>query len=93
MNDNRAKAPTDAAHKFAWVEAQIRQAILGRATSISCPYCSSNVVLGEEKLCCDQMGEATTALLQRMEAEEFRDTNDPAASSPAQRRHVWYSER
>jgi hypothetical protein len=61
--------------KFAWIEHQIRQVILGNLESIACPYCGSDVVIGEEKLCCMPMGDVTAALLGRMEAGHVLETD------------------
>lgn len=56
-------------------ERQIRQAMLGMTDSIVCPYCSSNVMLGAEKLCCEPMGEVVANLLHRTEIEQLRKMN------------------
>jgi hypothetical protein len=64
------RARRSAAEQFALVDHQIRQVCLGRLASLLCPYCSSRVVLGVEKLCCVRMGEATDAVLRRMEPHD-----------------------
>jgi hypothetical protein len=65
---------TDRSEYFARVESQVRRATLGGITSLDCPYCSSNVTLGVEKLCCTKMGEAVETVLTRMEAEDISET-------------------
>ena len=71
MNEPTGSSPMSAEQKFAWVEYQINQAMLGNIESIACPYCGSNVMLGVEKLCCEPMGVATATLLSRLEEEEI----------------------
>jgi hypothetical protein len=72
LADKRARRTP--AEQFARVDCQIRQASLGRIGSLVCLYCSSNVMLGVEKLCCVRMGEAADAVLRRMEPEDLLET-------------------
>jgi hypothetical protein len=74
LSEKRVKARRTHAEPFARVDYQIRQASLGRLASLVCPYCSSNVMLGVEKLCCVPMGEAVDAVLRRMEPEDLLET-------------------
>ena len=64
----RESTPKIAASKTAetepaWVQRQIRQATPGLIESITCPYCSSNVILGAENLCCEPISQATVTVL------------------------------
>src|ERR1035437_3897490 len=68
----------DPANRFAWVEFQLRQVILGSLDSIACPYCLSGVLLGVEKLYCDPMAETTSIVLERVETENVRRTDGSA---------------
>lgn len=70
----RREARTDSSEKFARAEYQICQAALGDIESLVCPYCSSIVAFGDEKLCCVQMGEAAERVLHGMEAAMLRET-------------------
>ena len=55
--------------KIAWVEAQIH----GLAQIITCPYCGADNVEGNESLCCDLMGKAVAAVLDRLESQAELD--------------------
>lgn len=59
--------------KVAWLEHQIRQAESGNVTTIDCPYCGLGTGLGAESLCCENAGEAVTAILHRMEVQDQLD--------------------
>lgn len=65
---SHAGSQGDCDGKFAWVQTQICRVALGYIDSIACPYCGSDVTLGVEKLCCEPLGEATAAVLYRMES-------------------------
>jgi hypothetical protein len=80
----RGELPMDPAQKFARVECQIRQAVLGSLEFIVCPYCASNVKLGVQKLCCKPMGEAAASVLRCMETECLGETDGCADYSSEQ---------
>jgi hypothetical protein len=81
--------PDEPLRKFASAGFQIRQATLGHTESIACPYCLSTVILGEQTLCCDQMGKATETFLSHIEIENPRqDVGRKYKRKPAANRLV-----
>jgi len=70
-----SELPLDAAQKFAWVECQILQIMMGNLRFIDCPYCLSSVLLGGQALCCEPIGEATDTVLHRLENELLCETD------------------
>ena len=74
-NKKAVEVPLDSNQKMDWAEYQIRQVVVGRMESVACPFCLSNVILGEDKLCCGSMIAAATTVLRRMETEGLAETD------------------
>jgi hypothetical protein len=79
--DTFSRAQSDG--KFAWVQYQICQAVLGHIDSIVCPYCGSRVMLGVQQMCCDAINEATAVVLHDMVVQDLCENADPAAAETA----------
>jgi hypothetical protein len=67
-------SPLNSTQKATWAEYQVRQGVPGLMKSISCPFCLFDVVLGEDKLCCDSMVAVAATGLRGMEAESLSET-------------------
>lgn len=59
--------------KLQYVAAQIQACCDGMSTKITCPYCGAENEQKNEALCCDLMGKAVAAVIDRMETQDLLD--------------------
>lgn len=59
--------------KLEFIKSQIMQVRAGLLSFVQCPYCGHENTPVDEKLCCALFGEASAAVLDRMEKQEAVD--------------------
>jgi hypothetical protein len=59
--------------KLAYLEQQVTEIRMGLLTFMTCPYCGKENTPADERLCCALFGEATTAILDRLEKQQAID--------------------
>lgn len=59
--------------KLDFIRRQIGEIQVGAKSFILCPYCGAENTPVDEKLCCKLFGEASAAVLDRMEKQEAVD--------------------
>jgi hypothetical protein len=75
ISQNRARGlPLNSTQKATWAEYQVCHGVPCLMKSISCPFCLFDIVLGEDKLCCDSMVAAAAIAPRGMEAESLSET-------------------
>ena len=59
--------------KIAFIQQQILEVRAGLKSFIACPYCGAENTPVDERLCCKLFGEASIAVMDRMEKQEAID--------------------